>query len=312
MKLSIRRNFCILYRHRLNFSRILKKLLKILFLFIVLFCAFSCKTQNFTAPEYGKSQAENAGVKKVHNFRTLEEMKNVDGRTLRKGFFYRSGHLNKLKKKSFDTINKLGIAEVIDLRNEKEIGLKPDHLPAQLSYKKYSAFEDQGDQLSQARKLVLKGKVNSADADKRMVDFYREYVTENPATIKKIISEILDSDQPVLYHCTAGKDRTGIITALILTILKFDKATIYNDYLMSNNYREDMVMKRLKLAGNLHFLYPKMDIKVLEKLSWVERNYLDSAFNEIDKKYGSVDVYIQQVLEISDDKRQFYIRKFTY
>jgi protein-tyrosine phosphatase len=76
-----------------------------------------------------------------------------------------------------------------------------------------------------------------------MLDFYKEYVTENPETIKKIITEILESDQPVLYHCTAGKDRTGITTALILTILKFDKETIYNDYLLSNNYRKNWFLK---------------------------------------------------------------------
>lgn len=159
---------------------------------------------------------------------------------------------------------------------------------------------------------MLKGKVQAADADKRMLDFYRDYVSENPEIIKKIITDILESDQPVLYHCTAGKDRTGIITALILTILKFDKSTIYNEYLLSNNFRKDLVRKRLHLAATLHFLYPKMDLKVLEKLSWIESRYLKAAFDEIDKKYGSTDVYIQQVLGISENKREQYIQKFTY
>ncbi|MBT2622884.1 tyrosine-protein phosphatase [Chryseobacterium sp. ISL-6] len=291
----------------------MKKLFKISLLIIILHCVFSCKTQNFTSPEYGKNEgAENIEIKKVYNFRTLENIKNSEGKTLKEGRFYRSGHLNKLKKKSFDSLRMLGIKEVIDLRNEKEITSKPDRLPENLIYKKYSAFEDQGDQLSQARKLVLKGKVSAEDADKRMIDFYCEYVTENPEVIKKIITEILDGDQPVLYHCTAGKDRTGIITALILTILKFDKATIYNDYLLSNNFRKEMIIKRLRLANNLHFLYPKMDLKVLEKLSWVEKDYLDAAFNEIDNKYGSIDVYIHKVLGISEDKRESYLKKFTY
>lgn len=236
----------------------------------------------------------------------------MEGRTLKEGKFYRSAHLHKLKKRSFDRFDELGIREIIDLRNSKEIAQKPDQIPAEKTYKKYSAFEDEGDQLSQAKKLVLKGKVNASDADKRMIDFYREYVTENPETIKTIITEVLESKDPVLYHCTAGKDRTGIITALILTILKFDKETIYNDYLLSNNYRKDLVQKRLRLANRLHFLYPKMDLQVLEKLSWVEKRYLDAAFEEINKKYGSADAYIQQVLGISDTKRNEYIHKFTY
>ncbi|PWN70430.1 protein-tyrosine-phosphatase [Chryseobacterium phosphatilyticum] len=288
-------------------------LIKISVLSILLFCVFSCKTQHFETPEYGKNEIEKTiTVKKVYNFRAVGNMKNIEGRALKQDFFYRSGQLSKLKKGSFAQIENLGIKEVIDLRNSKEIAQKPDHLPKEIMYKNYSAFEDEGDQLDQAKKLVLKGKVNGADADQRMIDFYREYVTENPVIIKKIITETLESKNPVLYHCTAGKDRTGIVTALILTILRFDKETIYNEYLLSNNYRKDLVQKRLRLANNLHFLYPKMDIQVLEKLSWVEKRYLDAAFGEINKKYGSTDAYIQQALEISETKRREYIEKFTY
>jgi len=291
----------------------MKKLIRILFPLIVAVCAFSCKTQQLSVPEYGNNGTEkNIKIKKVHNFRAVGNIKNVDGRSLKEGKLYRSGHLHTLKKKSFDELDKLGIKEVIDLRNSKEIAQKPDNLPGDIMYKNYSAFEDEGDQLDQAKKLVLKGKVDGSDADKRMLDFYKDYVTENPEIIRKIITEILESDQPVLYHCTAGKDRTGITTALILTILKFDKETIYSDYLLSNNYRKKLIEKRLNLANNLHFLYPKMDVKVLEKLSWVETDYLDAAFNEINKEYGSIDNYIQKVLGISENKREKYIQKFTY
>ncbi len=280
---------------------------------MAIICVFSCKTQHLSAPEYGKKTTlPEIGIKKVYNFRTVGNIKNKDGKTLKEGKFYRSANLFKLKRNSFKKMNNLGIKEIIDLRNSKEIARKPDRLPEGIIYKNQSAFEDEGDQLDQARKLVLKGKVNSADAEKRMLDFYTNYVTEHPEVIREIITGILESETPVLYHCTAGKDRTGIITALILTVLRFDKQTIYNDYLLSNNYRKSFVDKRLSLARNLHFIFPKLDIGVLEKLSWVETAYLDAAFNEINKKYGSVDRYIQVVLGISENKREEYILKFTY
>ncbi|MGE6396391.1 tyrosine-protein phosphatase [Chryseobacterium scophthalmum] len=291
----------------------MKKLIKISFLIIISFCVFSCKTQTFSVPEYGiPKTGKQFEIKKVTNFRTIGNIKNTDGRTLKEGMLYRSGHLFQLKKKSLKTFQNLGIKEIIDLRNSKEISQKPDQLSDAFIYKKYSAFEDEGDQLNQAKKLVLKGKVKGSDADQRMLDFYKNYVTENPEIIKEIIHEILDSETAVLYHCTAGKDRTGIITALILTILKFDRTTIENDYLLSNNYRKQLVQKRLHLANNLHFLYPKMDLNVIEKLSWIEKNYLETAFSEIDKKYGSIDIYIHQNLGISENKRNEYILKFTY
>lgn len=291
----------------------MRQLIKISFLIIISSCIFSCKTQTFSAPEYGISKTEKQfEIKKVINFRTIGNIKNTDGRILKEGMLYRSGHLHQLKKKSLKTFQNLGIKEIIDLRNSKEISQKPDQLSDTFIYKNYSAFEDEGDQLNQAKKLVLKGKVKGSDADQRMLDFYKNYVTENPEIIKEIIHEILDSETPVLYHCTAGKDRTGIITALILTILKFDRTTIENDYLLSNNYRKQLVQKRLHLANNLHFLYPKMDLNVIEKLSWIEKNYLETAFSEIDKKYGSIDIYIHQNLGISENKRNEYILKFTY
>lgn len=55
-----------------------------------------------------------------------------------------------------------------------------------------------------------------------------------------------------------------------------------------------------------------MDLNVIEKLSWVEKDYLKAAFLEINKKYGSIDIYIHQKLGISENKRDEYILKFTY
>lgn len=113
-----------------------------------------------------------------------------------------------------------------------------------------------------------------------------------------------------MYHCTAGKDRTGIITALILKVLKFDDGIIFQDYLLSNNQRKMMIQKRLNMADDLHFLFPKLDLGVIEKSSWVERDYLRASFDEINKKYGSMENYIHQVLDISEEQRELYIQKF--
>lgn len=175
----------------------MRQLIKISFLIIIISCAFSCKTQTFSVPEYGISKTDNQfEIKKVINFRTIGNIKNIDGRILKEGKFYRSGHLYQLKKKSLKTFQNLGIKEIIDLRNSKEISQKPDQLSDTFIYKNYSAFEDEGDQLNQAKKLVLKGKVKGSDADQRMLDFYKNYVTENPAIIKEIIHGILDSETP--------------------------------------------------------------------------------------------------------------------
>lgn len=105
-------------------------------------------------PEYGKNETEKQiEIKKVNNFRTLGNIRNSDGRTIREGIFYRSGHLHQLTRRSFKKLTHLGVREIIDLRNSKEISRKPDRLPEQVAYKNYSAFDDEGDQLEQAKNL---------------------------------------------------------------------------------------------------------------------------------------------------------------
>ena len=136
----------------------MKKLIKISFLIIIVFCVLSCKAQDFSTPEYGISQTENQFKIKVTNFRTIGNIKNIDGRILKEGKFYRSAHLHQLKNKSIKEFQKLGIKEIIDLRNSKEISQKPDVIPQNIDYKNYSAFEDEGDQLNQAKKACFKRK----------------------------------------------------------------------------------------------------------------------------------------------------------
>lgn len=287
-------------------------MLKQLSLLLFLSTLCSCSSFKFTEPEYAQGITEKSiEIKKVHNFRNVSGITNIEGKTLKDGLIYRSANLHELKKRSFGAFSGLNIKKIIDLRTKQEINDRPDNVPPGVTYVRLAAFEDKGDQLNQAKTLVKQGKVNRTDAENRMLDFYKEYAIEKPEVIRNIINEVLTSDAPVLYHCSAGKDRTGIITALILKILKFDDATIYNDYLSSNNLRKELVYKRLKLARTAHPIYPKMDVGVLEKLSWIETAYLKATFNAIDSKYGSMDNYIHQALQIDEAQRQVYIDTFT-
>lgn len=285
--------------------------MKNIYLIPFLFLTVSCKTHISSKPEFSRlSQKNQIEIKKVNNFRFLGGLENSQGKILKDSLIYRSGNLHQLKSNYFDDFEKLRIKKVIDLRTKQEIEKETDHLPSNIVYKNYPAFEDKNNEMANAKNLALKGKISKADADKRMLKFYTDYVSENPQVIKQIITEILESDAPILYHCTAGKDRTGIISALILKILKFENDIIFEEYLVSNDLRKKVINNRLKLANTFHFVYPKLDIGVVEKSSWIERNYLQTAFDEIDEKYGSMDLYINQVLGISESQREVYIEKF--
>ncbi len=273
----------------------------------------SCGRYHYAAPQYSDLPGDHAVVlRNVDNMRFLGGIKNSEGKMLKDSIFFRSANLHHLKKKSMAAFGALGITKIIDLRTPHEIEEKPDYLPPGVDFEQLAAFSDREDQLAQARSLVLKGKVTRKDAEKRMLEFYRDYPVEHPEVIRRIVHEILDADQPVLYHCTAGKDRTGIISMLILKILKFDDHTILQEYLMSNNQRQKIIEKRLNLAHHLHVLYPKLDIGVLEELSWIRKEYLDETYLSINRKYGSMENYIRKILGISEEQQETYIRKFMY
>ncbi|MGQ8870020.1 tyrosine-protein phosphatase [Myroides sp. TSA_177.3] len=255
----------------------------------------------------------NQGVEipNVSNVRELGGIITQDQRVIKSGHFYRSGHLGKLKKKHFKTLEQYTITQVIDLRTDREIKKHPDHLPTTIQYYNEQAFEDSEDMFSKAKKEVLKGRVTVEESNKAVEDFYGVYVLDNPQKIREIVLRMLDHDEATLFHCSAGKDRTGMIGAILLSILNVDRETIMEEYLRSNNERIDDVSGRMKLAKFGKFIFPKIDYEVIENFSWIKPNYLEAMFAAIEAKYGSMDNYIHNGLSITKEQRQKYIEKYT-
>lgn len=251
-------------------------------------------------------------LKKTPNFRDMGGIKTQQGKTIVWGKIFRSGHLNGLSKGEIKKVQDLGIGSIVDLRTSEETNKKPDRYPDSTRYFNYNAFEQEQDQLIKTRKAVFKGTISADESIELLKAFYGYYPTENTEIISEIIKTLLDQDHAVLFHCSAGKDRTGMIGALILSILKVDRETIDQEYLLSNNYRQKSIEKQLRWIPIGRLLYPSLNQEVVENFSWINTDYLQAAFDQIDVKYGSMDLYIKQALHISDSERQAYIDKFTY
>ena len=254
---------------------------------------------------------EGVSINNVANVRELGGIITQDQRVIKSGHFYRSGHLGKLKKKDFKVFEQYGITQVIDLRTDRELKKHPDRLPSTVRYFNEQAFEDSEDMFTKARKEVLKGRVTVEESDQAVEEFYGIYVLDNPTKVREIVVRMLDNDQATLFHCSAGKDRTGMIGAIVLSILNVDRQTIMEEYLLSNNGRVDDVSSRMKLAKFGKVLFPKIDYEVIENFSWIKPNYLEAMFAAIEEKYGSMDNYIEEALLISESQRQSYIAKHT-
>ena len=132
-----------------------------------------------------------------------------------------------------------------------------------------------------------------------MTSFYKEIVgREKKATWTKIFKLLLKNNKKgILYHCSSGKDRTGVLTAVILYALGFDKETIYNDYLLTNKsplYYKEHVPETLNEEQRKAFL----------AYFEARREYLDISFEEINKVFGSIDNFLVENCSLNEEKIQ--------
>lgn len=250
--------------------------------------------------------------KKAVNFRDIGGIKTKDGKTVRWGKVFRSDNLSKITSREFDRFNDLHIKTVYDLRTDHEIEGKEDHLPAGVRYVHAPTVADNEGQIAQLRAKVIGGEINEEEARAQTLSFYKETVTVNLATLKPTLLQIVNSDEPVLYHCSAGKDRTGIVSALILSVLRVDRETIVKEYLLSNYYRRVKTEKLLGKAKLAKVIKPKMDLKAIEVFMTVDESYIRAVFDVIDKEYGGIDKFIQNQLGIDDAMRERIVKRFTY
>ncbi|MFC6095144.1 tyrosine-protein phosphatase [Flavobacterium qiangtangense] len=293
--------------------------IKIVSFVIILFLFTSCAT-NFPSSFDKKSLVENAvnsekrfvKLKKTTNFRDVGGISTIEGKTIKWGKIYRSDNLSKLKEKEFTKFKSLKIETVIDLRTEAETSEKEDNLPTETAYISIPIVSDQGDLMGQMKEKVLRGEVSEEESKELMREFYSKAITENIPLLRASIQKIIGSENAILYHCSAGKDRTGIVTALLLSLANVDRATIVNEYLLSNYYRKSKIKSTIRKAKFLKIIRPKINTNVILNFMSVDEIYINTMFEIIDNKYGGMDSFITNELKIDDKMRKNFIEKITF
>ena len=235
----------------------------------------------------------------THNTRDLGGYLCQDGRKVKSNFLYRSDKLSNLTSNDVLNIQNLGIKRIIDFRSKDEKTRDPNIIPEGIDYIEMPIEADK--KIKQEIYDVLSGKI-----DKNIKEFLMEankhFVTEYYETFKLFLLEIINNPVPTLYHCTAGKDRTGFATFLIYTILGIDRDIILEDYLKTNEFIADSIEKvkfevaeAMKISNN--------EVEKIMPLLKVDRDYINSAINEANKIYGSIFTFINDKLEFKTKER---------
>ncbi|MCU0092567.1 tyrosine-protein phosphatase [Pseudomonas koreensis] len=234
-------------------------------------------------------------LKGIDNFRDIAGITTAystahDG-TMRAGVFYRSNALTPTAS-DLATLNGLGIKAVYDLRTPSEIAGIPD---AMISGATYQNIDIIGATTSGANITTVSFK-SAADATAMMQETNRAFVSDAGmrGQLGVLFNELAGVDGAALFHCTAGKDRTGWTAAVLQSIAGVDNATIMSNYLATNDYTADRVAKTLAMM-------PPSMAAIYAPLLGVEASYLQAGLDQVTAQYGSMDNYLKQGLGLSQE-----------
>jgi protein-tyrosine phosphatase len=206
---------------------------------------------------------------------------------LRRHTLFRSDHLGALNADDARQIQALGIRRVLDFRGVDERTSAACTLPDVAVHS--LAIEPT---IVQKLSGLLAGgaQLTEDDVVAMMQDTYRGFVRTSTARFAEFFQHLLESNEPTVFHCTAGKDRTGFAAALVLRALDVPEDIVMHDYLHTND--------RLRPPADAYF--PPAVARVLYR---VQPEFLQASFAAIEQDYGSLEGYLREGLGLRDAQR---------
>jgi protein-tyrosine phosphatase len=233
------------------------------------------------------------------NFRDAGGYRTEDGKWVRMGLVYRSNGIEHLTDEELAQIDRLHIKLVCDLRTAEEIRRGPDRVPEGVADISADVLADDADLI---HSMITGGRPSQDDATAQVPPtpsregseerIYRDFVRLPSAqkAYRALFERLADPAQlPTVFHCTAGKDRTGWAQAVLLTILGVPRATIVEDYLLTNQYLR---------SDGLNSVRQSMGASTPSKIV-ANSAALDAAFDQVMQEYGSFDRYLHGGLHLS-------------
>ena len=224
----------------------------------------------------------NLGLRGARNFRDLGGYQALGGARTRWGRVFRSDALV-LDDLDFDIFASLGIRTVYDLRSDVERESTPNRLPDASYTSELVSLMSESAAPPPLDELIRDGEVFLADV-------YLHMLKRSAASLGRILSGLADETRlPAVFHCAAGKDRTGMVAALLLSVLGVPEQDILDDYELTSRYRTperlDAVMQRLRTERGVA---PEVAAGILRTPRWA----MQSALADIRQDYGGVEQYL--------------------
>lgn len=271
-------------------------------LLIILLVSWNCL--------FAQSPGTSLGIASLPNLRDIGGYKTKDSVPIRKALLYRSSQLSRISSADMQKITALKLKNDFDLRTVREREAKPDELPSavrnvsldMLADASEEAWVKLDDLLRDPKRVSKVTGGGTAEAELVMKQIYCDFVMLPSArtSLKQLYTSLTQPEHtPALVHCSSGKDRTGWAIAALLTLLDVPKETIIKDFLRSNDYILPMHKKTMddfvKAGGESGIPMAILGVKAI---------YLDAAFNEVQKNYGTIERYFSEGLGIDAAKQK--------
>lgn len=263
-------------------------------------------------PTQGQDAPWRLPLEGASNVRDLGGYRTADGLQVKRGLVFRSDELSGLTEADQQYLMRLQLKHIVDFRTPQEVEIEPSQLPPVLMSERQHMPINAGDDLVGREEItdkLLSGDTASLDLPNRLVHVNASLVRDFTPVYREWIHGLLREDgAPTMFHCSGGKDRTGLAAALLLTSLGVSRETVIQDYLASNTFLEGKYTGVIWLARIISL--GKADIDGMRTLMGVEERYLLTAFQTMEAQYGSVDNYLRDGLGVDDATRAKLREKF--
>jgi len=243
----------------------------------------------------------------VNNFRDMGGYTNNNGRALAHGRLFRSGHFAEVDSAGAQEIAAHNITTVIDFRSqpEKDRMKVTWHEPWKPRYVENPIGGNAAAWISELFERVANAPFPADELHAQFILAFQTIPIGNAGGLKKLFDVLIDDDDDgaALFHCTAGKDRTGIAGALIMTALEMPEDAIFADFLLTNE-AVDLEARAVDVAKQVSAKIGRdVSPEAVYPLIGVEPDFLKAAFAVMAEKFGSVDDYLTNAMGLNAERR---------
>jgi protein-tyrosine phosphatase len=266
----------------------------------------------FLRPDHGEQREvsiRRLPLEGTPNFRDLGGYQTTDGRFVQWGKIYRSGVLSYLTSSDLTYLSQLDVRVVCDFRTAQENADAPERWIDGSAAKRINLpiGTDASKTVTTPMQTFLASNPTQVQLTEWMTKTYASFAFTSAPEYAQVFRQLKEDRLPLLYHCTAGKDRTGVFSALLLLALGVPEQTVLADYQLTDQYLfnvDGQSEASRKVTANMNKMLASLTPTQRKVLSAANPEYLENTLRSIDAKYGSFDNYRRQALGVSDGDLQ--------